>query len=172
MVAYFYTVGGSTSCSTSSIIARSILRQVVEASARFDEVRKLWEKMVRPPLVETLVRSLLEQVLLGIRSHEVFIVIDALDEAENHYNALSAVLALHEHPDIIVKTIVSGRPTRSLPIQLRSSPRICLKKERSQQDVNSYIVSEIRLWSESRPDVGDALVAEIITSLSQRADGM
>jgi Cdc6-like AAA superfamily ATPase len=171
-VAYLYCNIGQQGQQTPESLLGSILKQLVQGRSPFPKVIKdLYDqhkaKRSRPLLKE------ISEVLQSIISPDsrTFIIIDALDECQNHDKCrdilLSEVFTLQDKARLNI--FATSRPQE---VEAKFSEGIVQEIIATAGDIETYLDGQISLWNQLHKHNLDDVRNKIKTEISRTADGM
>ncbi len=119
------------------------------------------------------------ELILSISVEDpVILVLDALDECEpsRRHDLMNALEKLIHESASLFKVFVSSRDDTDITLRLRSSPNIYIKSDDNNEDIESFITSEIAKSIDDRKllygVVSEQLRQQMIQTLREGAQGM
>jgi Cdc6-like AAA superfamily ATPase len=171
-VAYLYCNVGQQSQQTPEGLLGSILKQLVRGQSPFPkDIKDLYDrhkdKPSRPVLKE--ISDVLQSVISP--DSRTFIIIDALDECQNHDGCrdslLSEVFTLQDKTRLNI--FATSRPQE---VQAKFSTSIVLEIRATDRDIETYLDGRISLWNTLHKNSLDDIRDMIKTELARIAGGM
>ena len=159
---YFWRPGSALQKSIPGLL-RSLLYQLANAKpAIIDLILSAKSATYNDWTTKSLLAAL-ENSLTGFQGERIFLMIDGLDEFEDHHaELLDTILGLLDKS--YIKTCLASRPETAILVKLRNFPTLRLQ-DLNEQDISKFVWDKLRSYE-------DTLTKELVTHLIRCAEGI